>query len=194
MRTPKIVTNDAAEVLCDPGFEACLIDGESAADYEAFRADCLSAVGPKDAIERVWLEDFVQCTWEIRRLRKYRSVYLQAARQDALYWLLHQLGMELLNAKGIALKWMCSDREARRSVEQLLLKNGMSVDTIVAKAAIREMRAMETIDKLIASNENRRNSAIRELERRREGLARRAREFAAMSADLVEAEYVESAA
>lgn len=194
MHSPKIVTNEAAEVLAHPGFEACLIDGESAADFEAFLADCLSAIGPQDAIERVWLEEFVQCTWEIRRLRKFRSSYLHAERQDALYRLLHQLGMELMNAKGIALKWMCSDREARRLVDGLLRVNGMSVDTITAKAAIREMRAMETIDKLIASNENRRNSAIRELERRREGLAKRAREFAAMSADLVEADYVESEA
>jgi len=46
------------------GFEPALIDGEDLTAYEAFRAAALEVIVPKDAIERVWLQDFLDYTWE----------------------------------------------------------------------------------------------------------------------------------
>ena len=61
-----------------------LIEGESEADYQSFREDCLRAVKPKDAIEAVWLQDFIDYTWEAQRLRRMKMAFIETARRSAV--------------------------------------------------------------------------------------------------------------
>ena len=85
------------EVLGVLDFGPSLIDGESAADYEAFRQGCHKAIEPKDEIERVWLGDFITYTWEAQRLRRMKTVFLPTARKEAVETLVKQFGGEIVN-------------------------------------------------------------------------------------------------
>lgn len=185
-----------AEVLGVPGFEPSLIDGENASDYEAFRDSCLKAVAPKDALEQVWLQDFMDYTWEAQRLRRMKAAILQTARKDAVEKLVQQFGGDDVNwmaAKAISLDWSASDEETRQFVDELLNKHGLTQDAIMAQATLKNIETLQTIDGLISSYDYRRDAAIRELEKRRDVLAKRARDFALSQAQNVEVEIVEAA-
>lgn len=165
------------EVLSVLEFGPFLIDGESAADYEAFRQSCLKAVGPKDALEKVWLQDFMDYFWEAQRLRRMKAAILQTARKEAVYELVLQFGggsIDWQKAKQISEKWSISEPGIRKYVEELLELHGLTLDAIVTKAMLNNIEPMETIDRLIASYDYRRDAAIRELEKRRDQLAKRA--------------------
>lgn len=184
-----------AEILGVPGFEPSLIDGESASDYEAFRDSCLEAVAPKDALEQVWLQDFMDYTWEAQRLRRMKVAILQTARKSAVEKLVLQFSLENVNwkvAKEIAEGWSHSDTRVRSHVEKLLKVNGLPLDAIMAQATIDNIDTLQTIDGLISSYDYRRDAAIRELEKRRDVLARRARDYAQSMVQEADVEVIEA--
>lgn len=169
------------EVLGVLDFGPSLIDGESAADYEAFRQGCHKAIEPKDEIERVWLGDFITYTWEAQRLRRMKTVFLPTARKEAVETLVKQFGGEIVNstkAKEISEKWSISDPDHLNYVESLLEQHGLTLDTIMAQVIVKNLKTLVDIDQLIASYDYRRDASLRELEKRRDMLAKRAREFA----------------
>lgn len=178
-----------------------LIEGECEADYKAFHASCISAVLPKDAIEEIWLQDFVVYSWEAQRLRRMKVAVINASRKSAVEDLLREL---LENnhthyadvysaAKSLSHNWSSSDKETVEIVEGLLKDHNLDLDTITAKAVLLKLKDIERIDKLIASSDYRRDAAIRELEKRRDLLAKRAREFTDAVITDVEAELLEAA-
>ena len=61
-----------------------LLDGEFDAEYTGFVEKCIAAIGPEDAIERVWLQDFIDNTWDIQRLRRIKASIFQAARKSGV--------------------------------------------------------------------------------------------------------------
>ena len=73
-------------------------------------------------------------------------------------------------------------------VQNFLEIHDLNEGVINARSFQDNIKDLELLDKLIASYDFRRDKAIRELEQRRELLARRAREFAD---NIQEAEYVE---
>ena len=76
-------------------------------------------------------------------------------------------------------------------MSELLKANGLNEDAITAEAFRDQYKTLEGIDGLVASYSYRRDAAIRELERRRDGLAKRAREYAKAEAEDVVFEEVE---
>ena len=61
-----------------------LIEGESDADYQSFRESCLRALKPKDAVEAVWLQDFIDYTWEAQRLKRMKTAIIEAEKRNAV--------------------------------------------------------------------------------------------------------------
>ena len=159
-----------------------LIDGENLSDYEAFQDACLSAIKPKDAIEQIWLRDFIDYSWESLRLRRMELALIHVSRKDAVQRLVRECLGDDISAyqvsKDLAQGWSASDEEDVSTVEALLSKHGFDLDSIFAEAISLKLKDIERIDKLIASYDYRRDAAIRELEKRRDLLAKRAREFA----------------
>jgi len=174
-----------------------LIDGESEADYHAFRESCLRAVRPKDAIEKIWLQDFIDYSWEATRFRRMKVALIQATRREAVERLVKDcLGSDLLTwdaAKSLAQGWSSSNEDSVAEVNALIEQHGHNFDTVLAMAVSLKLKDLERIDRLIASYDYRRDAAIRELEKRRDLLAKRAREIADAKITDIKVEKLEAA-
>ena len=77
--------------------------------------------------------------------------------------------------KKLVLAWSNENAEARRFVDQLLKNNGLSSDAIMAQTTLDNIDVIGELDRLISSYDYRRDAALRELERRRDSMAKRVR-------------------
>ena len=50
-----------------------LIEGEDRAAYDDYLAKTSAALKPKDFVEEMWVQDIVDLTWEIQRMRHLRN-------------------------------------------------------------------------------------------------------------------------
>ena len=183
--SPKTVTDPATALL--PTMP--LIDGEEEADFHAFRAKCLAASSPKDAIEEVWVVDFISYAWEANRLRRMKTAIIQSARRKAVEDIVFEYGEGSIfpehqnlfdrrdTSQRIALTWSQGENDHVDYIASLLEAHGLSLDTVVAKAVSAKIEDLERIDKLIASYDYRRDSALKEMEKRRDQIARRLSQF-----------------
>jgi hypothetical protein len=118
---------------------------------------------PSGAIEWLWAKDIVDHSWEVARLRRIKTLLLKR-REEML----------------------------RLQIEQKNRSHGIDPpvgpplgDVMKAEFFIEELSNYERLDLLIASAETRRVSLLREIERRRAGLAARLR---AVSDEIIDAE------
>ena len=156
-----------------------LIEGENEADYQAFREGCLRALNSKDTVEVVWLEDFIYYTWEALRLKKMKAALIEVEKRNAVERLIRifaQSNMANL-ASPLSVEWSRGERETVEDVEALFEKHGLSGASVMAMAVEGCLETLERFDKLIAFYDYRRDAANRELEKRRDHLAKRARDF-----------------
>jgi dephospho-CoA kinase len=79
--------------------------------------------------------------------------------------------------------WARGDFNDRMEVVALLHKAGLDEDAIAAQTLAVDIDVFERLDRLIAQAEARRNAVLREIDRRRETVARRLREVAQMIED-----------
>ena len=170
------------ETLNDYLPPAPLIEGDNPADYEAFQALCLAAIRPKDAIEHIWLRDFIDYSWDTLRFRRMRAALILASRKEAVRRLVQEHLPDVFNkwgedAKNLAHGWSASSEDHVSEVEELLKQHGLGPENIIAEAISIKIKDLERIEKLIAAYDHRRDKAIQELEKRRDALARRARDF-----------------
>ena len=61
-----------------------LLSGENVKDYEALEHSIRSAIMPVDALEELWTRDMVDAQWEILRLKKIKTVILDASKHRSL--------------------------------------------------------------------------------------------------------------
>lgn len=194
-------TKAHSEVLGKHMSSPSLLDGENSADYESFRRSCLHAVRPKDAIEEIWLQDVIDYSWEAQRLRRMKAPLIEAARREAVEILLKDYvddwdfpGMKKWDIpEPFSKAWARHDEEITASVEAFFEERDLDRDTIMAVAVSLKLPDLERIDKLIASYDYRRDAALRELEKRRDILAKRAREFTDVMITDVDVEELEAA-
>lgn len=157
-----------------------LIDGETRSDYESFHASCLQAIKPDDAIERVWLQDFIDYAWEAQRLRRMKAALIQVNKRRAVEFLIKDLADKdtaLYHAKSLSKEWSSGEGGAIIYFEELLDEHELTDTSVMAKAVENCLPVLEKIDKLIGAYDYRRDAALRELEKRRDLLAKRARDF-----------------
>ena len=63
-----------------PAIFACppLVEGEDHSLHEEFAARVLRAVKPRDFIEELLVQDVIDLSWDIRRMRLYKAALLSA--------------------------------------------------------------------------------------------------------------------
>ena len=54
-----------------------LLYGEEAGAYKALWLDVARDIEPSDVIEWLWINDILELTWEIRRLRRFKTQLMQ---------------------------------------------------------------------------------------------------------------------
>jgi hypothetical protein len=173
----------AAETIFGP---PPILPGEDRSAYAALLERLSGDVKPKDMVERIWVRDIVDHTWEILRLRRIKKGLVSPAVQIALskhleqYVYLHpkypkpdESGEEDQDeikalCDSLADDWIMKDPDVVAWIKQLEGYGSFSLDEVLARGFSEVLNSVERIDHLVTVAEARRNSVFREMQRRRE--------------------------
>jgi hypothetical protein len=167
---------------------ALLFEGEDSAGYEELLARVSGAIRPADIIEEIWIRDIVDLTWETLRLRRARAAFLATSRHLGVQRVLQPL-CGYAKANDLSEQWARREDEAVAAVDRHLATAGLTMDAVLGQTLYVKVDVVEKMDRMIASAEIRRNATLREIERRRSGLAARLREATRDADNVQEAEF-----
>lgn len=168
-----------------------LLEGEDAAAYAALNQRIRDAVVPKDIIEDIWVLDVVDLVWEAMRLRRFKAKFMKTS-ADALIggyvraWTTDPEEVPSLmppEPSELAEGWNRQTPASIAKVNALLKERHIDQEEIATRTFVANLDTLERIDRMIMQAEARRNSVLREIERRRGALAQRLREAAATIED-----------
>jgi len=150
-----LIPDDIQDLFGDPP----VLRGEDENLYDTLMVQFTKLVEPKDLIEWWWVKDLTDHSWEIRRLRRFKVLFVEVRREKA-------------NELPQALASLAQEDNDGAFVPVPLREE----EQFSAELFFYMVDKYKNVDKLIASAEARRNAALREIGRRREHLARRLRE------------------
>jgi len=152
---------------------APLLPGEDGTEYAKFSVQFLAAAKPRDFIEEMLARDVIDLSWETYRLRRLKAGLLRVACGDGVRSVAGKLGpiaAEPWSLYDLAAKWMSGEKEARKRFDEILKKVGLGMEDVMAEALSSKIDTFERIDRMLASSEVRRNTALREIDRHRSTL------------------------
>ena len=136
------------------------------ADYAAIAGRIVGVSRPRDAIEEFLIRDVIDLTWALR-LRRIKVGLLRASMDDGIERVLTAVGC-FLERDTLSKAWMAGDGMARKKIDAILEKAGLTVDEVTAETLHANLDSFEQLDRMQASAEARRNNALREIDRHRE--------------------------
>jgi len=140
-----------------------VLRGEEISVYYNILDRFAEIVDPQDTMEWLWIKDLTDHSWEIRRLRRLKVQLVELQRDQ---W--------VSNLETYHISMLEKDDES----PYVPLPVPMS-EKDTAKMSDIQLANYSKVDKLIASAEARRDRTLREIDRRREQLARRVRKACA---------------
>ena len=162
---------------------APILEGENPEAYDELLAQVSSAVNPSDTIERIWIRDIVDLTWELLRWRRIKNNMMAEALTRTLAGKLTPIlrrqpeSTELIveqtlipipsPAHRLAEKWAARDPAAIKKVAKLLATLNLTIDAVIAQTFMNKLSDIEHLDRFITIAEGRRNAVLREIDRRR---------------------------
>jgi hypothetical protein len=152
--------------------EPTLLLGEDARGYDELLAEVSRVLVPHDVIEDMWIRDVVDLAWDVLRLRRLKANLLRARAREALREVLDRLSEDAFD---LTRGWFARDAAAVDKVERALKSAGLSMDTVMAATLRQELEEIERIEAMIANAENRRGTALSEIERHRASFAEKLR-------------------
>jgi hypothetical protein len=177
--------------------DAPLVGDEKQEDYDAFYNSVVSTLDQPDVINQLYLKDFVDLSWQIRRERLILADIIRLYQKEVVLDLLKTAYKKLsgpieslatadrfLGADRDAQRWL-GDPAARKEIDADLLARGYSSSTVLGLAYRKGAAEIDMVEQRIASYEIRRLMALREIERRNE---KSARQLKKSTADLIEGE------
>ena len=162
-----------------------LFAGEDAAAYNSLLARFSDLVKPADLLEEVWLQDVVDLSWEVTRLRRSKADFLNSSAHRGLRKVLDPL-LGWKEGQDLTAQWAAQDPEARKVVESSLAAAGMSMNTVMAQTLAGALSEVERFERLTAAAELRRNAMLREIADYRSVFAARLQRA---TADIEDAEF-----
>jgi hypothetical protein len=186
---PSLVPTEVRALFGDPP----LLRGEEASLYNNLMDQFSKLVEPKDMIEWWWVKDITDHTWEIRRLRRFKVLFVELRRDKVVE------NRELYNAPKYEPAPVPDGEEETGGVwvqenpdyKPVAVPESEKDSAEFFMATVNEYKSA---DRLIAAAEVRRDRTLREIERRREHLARRVREASDKIIDDEAAEVARAAA
>jgi hypothetical protein len=177
--------------------DAPLVGDEKQEDYDAFSDAIVSTMSQPDVINQLYLKDFVDLSWQIRRERLILADIIRLYKKEVVLDLLKTAYKKLsgpieslttvdrfLGADREAQRWL-GDPAARKEIDADLEARGYSSSTVLALAYREGAAEIDMVEQRIASYEIRRLMALREIERRNE---KSARQLKKSTSDLIEGE------
>jgi hypothetical protein len=149
---------------------APLLPGEKQADCADVAVRVVRAAKPRDAIEGFLVRDVIDLTWEILRLPRGKAGMLRASMGAGVDLVLGAVGYPYVQRDTLCQNWLAGDKGARKNVDTILAKAGLTIEEVTAKTFEKKIDVFEKIDRLLASAEARRNNALREIDRHRDAL------------------------
>jgi hypothetical protein len=144
--------------------------------YEELLARVGAAIQPRDFVDWLLVKDVVALTWEIQRTRRIRQSLMRTSRLQAASSLLAAFlpgSTEFLDresdADALARDWVNGDREAASRLKDLLKNAGLSLEDVTLRAISVNAREFDRLDQQDERHEQRRDSILRQIERRRNG-------------------------
>jgi hypothetical protein len=119
--------------------------------------ECIKSVDPRDYFEWVWVRDISLLNWEIRRLHGFK-------------WQSIELGRMELMLRGKPVGWEPGETATDEIIDPWLKSDVVSAGVLLDDKF--RFDTYQALDRMIASAELRRDKIIRELECRREHVAR----------------------
>jgi hypothetical protein len=153
-----------------------LIEGEYPADYNDLFAGICAAVKPRDILEEIWINDYLDLEWEIIRNRRLKTKLMSIKRYEAFEQLCRSIdnleeyfpNLDEEKLKQRLIDWY--DQEPytlKKEINDTFASAGLTMDAVTAMVLLENLDAIVRIDNMIAMAEARRNSALRELDRHR---------------------------
>jgi len=162
-----------------------LFAGEDAAAYNSLLARFSDLVKPADLLEEVWLQDVVDLSWEVTRLRRSKADFLNSSAHRGLRKVLDPL-LGWKEGQDLTAQWAARNPEARKLVASSLAAAGMSMNTVMAQTLAGALSEVERFERLTAAAELRRNAMLREIADYRSVFAARLQRA---TADIEDAEF-----
>jgi hypothetical protein len=162
-----------------------LINGEDAAAYDDLAARIRAVLLPRDVIEELWARDVTDLAWEVLRLRRLKAHLMRTCAHQGMKEVLEplvpipDLGSddfeEAPDSEELAEQWFVGDAAAIETVDKALATAGLTMDAVMARTLVVRIDEVERIERMMMAAEARRDTTLRELERRRVGSAARLR-------------------
>jgi hypothetical protein len=149
---------------------APLLPGEQEAEYATHVARIVAAAQPRDAIEDLLTRDVIDLSWEVHRLRRSKAGLLRGATSSRICQVMCRLGYEDEYAGELAANWAAGKKAAQKEFGGALQKAQLTMEDVMAATLEDKIDSSERFDRMLASSEGRRNSALREIERHRAAL------------------------
>ena len=139
-----------------------LFAGEDATAYDSLLGRVSDVVKPADVLEEIWLQDVVELSWEVARLRRMKAEFLNSSAHRGLRKLLDGL-LGWKESQDLTARWAGRDPDAVKLVASSLAAAGMTMGTVMAQTLAASINEVERIDRLTAAAELRRNAVLREI-------------------------------
>jgi hypothetical protein len=161
-----------------------LLAGENKEDYEILLAALIAALKPKDILDHIWICDVAYHQSQIRRYRQFKDSLITATRRDTLETMLQPLLSsdasdvyldEPREARVLVSEFLLGKPAATKEVTDLLARDGLNLETVLAVGMTSRIEAIERIDRMMFAAQAGRDAAFREIERRRAVLGQKSR-------------------
>ncbi|MBX9825855.1 MAG: hypothetical protein K2Y27_12770 [Xanthobacteraceae bacterium] len=147
-----------------------LLAGEDAAAYDSLLRRVSDVVKPADVLEEIWLQDAVDLSWEVARLRRTKAEFMNSSAHRGLRKLLDGL-LGWKKSQDLTALWAAKNPDATRLVASSLAAAGMTMNTVMAQTLVASINEAERLERLTAAAELRRNAMLREIADYRSGFA-----------------------
>jgi hypothetical protein len=169
-----------------------LLITESQQDYDELATAMIAYIAPTNVLEEIFTFTVIDETWECRRYQRCRTAMINTAYRPALTKLLCDdlCVIDEIPAAICADNWF-KTKAGREEVMTLLKRYQLDEIAIEAEAIKLCGPELETLDRLIASAEQRRSRALRAVSEVRLGVVNRARQISQQLIDRERAPLVE---
>jgi hypothetical protein len=160
---------------------------ESQSDYDKLKADFVKDLNPTDAIERRFVDEIVQYTWEMERYQRAGTGIHNGALRRAVALTLHEIllppstgrmsNKSLMSAQSLSYGWLL-DPQSNRRVASQLEEAGYDESIIDGKALVLEADNIAYANRMVKSAQEGRDRAYRALAKYRKSSAGQLRQKA----------------
>jgi hypothetical protein len=152
------------------GSAAPLFYEENRKDYNQFASLLIEQLRPTNILEEIWVKDYTYWYWEAQRLSRFKQKLFYTAVEDSVARVISPF-LPTIRLKCDS--WHGVGQVALAEVEKLLGDAGLDREAIYAQILADKLDVIERIDLMIFRAEQRRNAALHDLERWRQGVTER---------------------